>query len=155
MPKLPKPVDAGGRLWPESASRVVSGRAASGARSGFLADSPDNRAPGLARAIAAAAPSTPLQEVREAALILLYRLLFILYAEDRDLLPVRDSRYDDYGLRERVRGDVGQRKDRNDTFANRAGRSFAGEEGPAPDLRAALRARLVYMRAELVEMLGP
>ena len=26
--------------------------------------------------------------------------LFILYAEDRDLLPVRDSRYDEYGLRE-------------------------------------------------------
>ena len=34
----------------------------------------------------------------------LYRLLFILYAEDRDLLPVRDERYDDYGLRDRVRG---------------------------------------------------
>ena len=56
--------------------------------------------PELARAIAAAAPAAPLQEVREAALILLYRLLFILYAEDRDLLPVRDRRYDDYGLRE-------------------------------------------------------
>ena len=66
--------------------------------------------PQLARAIAAAAPDSPLQGVREAALILLYRLLFILYAEDRDLLPVRDSRYGDYGLRERVRGDVGRRK---------------------------------------------
>ena len=41
------------------------------------------------------------KEVREAALILLYRLLFILYAEDRDLLPVRERRYDDYGLREK------------------------------------------------------
>ena len=40
-------------------------------------------------------------------MILLYRLLFILYAEDRDLLPVRDNRYDDYGLRDKVRGDVG------------------------------------------------
>ena len=40
---------------------------------------------------AAAAPTAPLQEVREAALILLYRLLFILYAEDRDLLPVRGA----------------------------------------------------------------
>jgi hypothetical protein len=58
--------------------------------------------PQLTRALAAAAPEAPLQEAREAALILLYRLLFILYAEDRDLLPVRDSRYGDYGLRKRV-----------------------------------------------------
>ena len=42
--------------------------------------------PGLARALAAAAPEAALPKVREAALILLYRLLFILYAEDRDLL---------------------------------------------------------------------
>ena len=55
--------------------------------------------------------------MREAALVLLYRLLFILYAEDRDLLPVRDTRYDDYALRERVRGDIGRRKDQGDTFA--------------------------------------
>ena len=73
--------------------------------------------PELARAIAAAAPEAPLSEVREGALILLYRLLFILYAEDRDLLPVRDTRYDDYALRDRVRGDVGRRKDQGDTFA--------------------------------------
>ena len=37
--------------------------------------------PQLARAIAAAAPDAELQHVREAALILLYRLLFVLYAE--------------------------------------------------------------------------
>ena len=73
--------------------------------------------PELARAIAAAEPEAPLPEVREAALLLLYRLLFILYAEDRDLLPVRDRRYDDYALRDRVRGDVGRRKDQGDTFA--------------------------------------
>ncbi len=54
--------------------------------------------------------------MRDAALILLYRLLFILYAEDRDLLPVRDSRYDDYSLR-KVRGDVERRKSQNDTFS--------------------------------------
>ena len=57
--------------------------------------------PELARAIADAAPEATLQEVREAALILLYRLLFILYAEDRDLLPVHNTRYDDYALREK------------------------------------------------------
>ena len=59
----------------------------------------------------------PCQGLREAALILLYRLMFILYAEDRDLLPVRDTRYDDYALRDRVRGDIGRRKDQGDTFA--------------------------------------
>jgi len=39
-----------------------------------------------------------LDELREGALVLLYRLLFVLYAEDRALLPVRDARYQDYGL---------------------------------------------------------
>ena len=81
--------------------------------------------PELARAIAAAAPAAPLQEVREATLILLYRLLFILYAEDRDLLPVRDSRYDDYGLRVKVRGDVEKRKNENDTFSETAARYWS------------------------------
>ena len=81
--------------------------------------------PGSPSSIAAAAPAAPLQEVREAALILLYRLLFILYAEDRDLLPVRDRRYEEYGLRERVRGDVGRRKDRNDTFSDSAARYWS------------------------------
>jgi len=73
--------------------------------------------PRLAAGIANSAPDADLDEVREASLVLLYRLLFILYAEDRDLLPVRDSRYDDYGLRERVRGDIGARKDKNDAFS--------------------------------------
>ena len=82
--------------------------------------------PKLARAIAdAAAPDTPLSEVRDAALTLLYRLLFILYAEDRSLLPVRDTRYDDYGLRERVREDVRRRKDRDDTFSASAARYWS------------------------------
>ncbi|WP_412508787.1 Eco57I restriction-modification methylase domain-containing protein [Roseovarius sp. SYSU LYC5161] len=78
--------------------------------------------PDLVRAIVKAAPDADLQEVREAALILLYRLLFILYAEDRDLLPVRDTRYDDYGLRNKVRLDVQERKDRDDTFSESAAR---------------------------------
>ena len=80
--------------------------------------------PGLARAIAAAAPEAPLPDVREAVLVLLYRLLFILYAEDRDLLPVRDTRYDDYALRN-VRGDIGQRKDQEDVFSARATRYWS------------------------------
>lgn len=39
-----------------------------------------------------------IDEVREATLVLLYRLLFVLYAEDRRLLPVSDSRYAPYSL---------------------------------------------------------
>lgn len=78
--------------------------------------------PDLVRAIVNAAPEANLKEVREGALILLYRLLFILFAEDRDLLPVKDPRYDDYGLREKVRLDVGARKDRNDVFSDTASR---------------------------------
>lgn len=78
--------------------------------------------PDLVRAIVNAAPDADLQEVREGALILLYRLLFILFAEDRDLLPVKDPRYDDYGLREKVRLDVGARKDKNDVFSDTASR---------------------------------
>lgn len=81
--------------------------------------------PLLARSIADGAPNAPLQDVREAALILLYRLLFILYAEDRDLLPVNDRRYDDYGLRDRVRLDVGDRKDRGDIFSTTAARYWS------------------------------
>jgi len=81
--------------------------------------------PLLAKAIAVNQPSASLQEVRHAALILLYRLLFLLYAEDRNLLPVRDKRFDDYALRENVRGNVGKRKDENDTFSTSQSRYWA------------------------------
>jgi hypothetical protein len=81
--------------------------------------------PALAKAIAAKAPSASLGEVREAALVLLYRLLFILYAEDRNLLPVREPRYDQYGLRDQVRGDIGRRKDANATFSETAARYWS------------------------------
>jgi hypothetical protein len=43
-----------------------------------------------------------LREVKDGALILLYRLLFLLYAEDRELLPVREGQgvlYPDHSLR--------------------------------------------------------
>ena len=72
-----------------------------------------------------AEPDAPLPDVRDAALVLLYRLLFILYAEDRDLLPVRDSRYDDYALREKVRGEIGRRKDQDDVFSDTAARYWS------------------------------
>ena len=81
--------------------------------------------PGLVEALAdryavAGDPSGDLTAVRHAALIFLYRLLFILYAEDRGLLPVNDSRYDDYGLRKRVRDDVAMRMQSGDTFSSAA-----------------------------------
>ena len=73
--------------------------------------------PALVQSIAAAAPAAPLDGVRDAALILLYRLLFILYAEDRALLPVDDPRYDQYGVRTQLRAEIGRRKDRADVFS--------------------------------------
>ena len=85
----------------------------------------ENVFPDLVRALADADTEASLPEVRDAALVLLYRLLFILYAEDRDLLPVRDSRYDDYALRDRVRGDIGHRKDQGDVFSAIAARYWS------------------------------
>ncbi len=75
--------------------------------------------PRLVQTIADATDKS-LAEVREAALIFLYRLLFVLYAEDRGLLPVNDRRYDDYGVRKRVRDDIARRMKDRDTFSAHA-----------------------------------
>lgn len=104
---------AEGRLWEEQIARNLSDLVF------------DKVFPSLAKAIFATDPKRPasperayLDDVRQSALILLYRLLFVLYAEDRNLLPVRDKRYDDYGMRKRVREDIRHRKDEGDTFAD-------------------------------------
>ena len=68
----------------------------------------------------ATGPMDDLMEVRDAALVFLYRLLFILYAEDRGLLPVHDPRYDDYGLRKPVRDRIAERMKRDDVFSSTA-----------------------------------
>lgn len=88
----------------------------------------DDVFPELVQGIVAHDPDAPtpytqayLDEVRDGALILLYRLLFVLHAEDRNLLPVNDARYDDYGMRKRVREDVAQRIDDRDTFISEVG----------------------------------
>ena len=73
--------------------------------------------PNLVEALADATAEN-LSQIREASLIFLYRLLFVLYAEDRGLLPVNDSRYDDYGLR-KVRDDIARRTEQKDTFSAR------------------------------------
>lgn len=73
----------------------------------------------LVRAIGNAAPNPRPQdaawraEIREASLRLLFRLLFLLYAEDRDLLPARHEGYRDYaltGLREEAAKIVDERR---------------------------------------------
>ena len=74
--------------------------------------------PRLVRAVAEEAPHAELSEVRDAALVLLYRLLFLLYAEDRALLPVGDPLYENIGLRDRVRIEIGRRKDQGQTFSS-------------------------------------
>ena len=58
-----------------------------------------------------------LDEVREAALVLLYRLLFLFYAEDCNLLPVRDARYAPYSVR-RIREEVRDKVDAGGTFSS-------------------------------------
>ena len=83
----------------------------------------ENVFPQLVAALANASGKI-LPEVRNAALIFLYRLLFVLYAEDRGLLPVNESRYDDYGLRKRVRDDIARRVRNSDTFSAVASNYF-------------------------------
>ena len=79
----------------------------------------ENVFPSLVNAVAMES-SADLPDVRDAALIFLYRLLFVLYAEDRGLLPVNDPRYDDYGLRKPVREDIARRMADRDAFSTRA-----------------------------------
>ena len=76
--------------------------------------------PSLVREIAGQAGDAPLSEVRDAALVLLYRLLFILYAEDRGLLPVDDDKYAAVGLRYGVRENIAKRMDRGATFSEKS-----------------------------------
>ena len=79
--------------------------------------------PDLIRALVRADPMRPgdfapsyLATVRDAALTLLYRLLFALYAEDRDLLPKRDPRY---GGLSRLRDEVAERFDAGTALSRR------------------------------------
>jgi hypothetical protein len=64
-----------------------------------------------------------LEEVRRAALTLLYRLLFVLYAEDRRLLPVDHEGYAVYSL-DRIRDDIAERLDRNEVLSERIGTRY-------------------------------
>lgn len=107
-----------GRLWETRVSQDLGQRVF------------DELFPQLAAAIARHDPAPPPQHIREylesvhrAALILLYRLLFVFYAEDRLLLPVTDTRYDDYSLRA-LRDEIARRMDHADTFSTSATRAW-------------------------------
>jgi hypothetical protein len=83
--------------------------------------------PGLIRAFAATDPAAPdtltpiyLNRVCE-ALTMLYRLLFALHAEGRDLLPARDPRLDNNALSP-IRDEIEDRVDRGDPITNRSTR---------------------------------
>lgn len=58
-----------------------------------------------------------LDAVRQSALILLYRLLFVVYAEDRDLLPDNQEPYKDYSLTA-MRHEIAERKAQNKVFSS-------------------------------------
>ena len=75
--------------------------------------------PGLVQALYAAS-NRELADVRQAALVLLYRLLFILYAEDRGLLPVNERGYRSYGLRRPVRDAIAERMGNGSDFSTTA-----------------------------------
>jgi hypothetical protein len=84
----------------------------------------DDLYPNLVRAIAAhdperddRLPTDYLGEVRQGALIFLYRLLFVLYAEDRKLLPVERDEYKEFALtrlRDEIARKFGDRSDFSD-----------------------------------------
>ncbi len=58
-----------------------------------------------------------LEEIRQSALVLLYRLLFVVYAEDRDLLPDRQEPYKTYSL-STMRGDIAERIAKGQTVSS-------------------------------------
>ena len=82
--------------------------------------------PELVRAIAANDPerdghlsSQYLVEVRQGALIFLYRLLFVLYAEDRNLLPDERGPYKDFALTG-LRDEIARKKANRERFSERS-----------------------------------
>lgn len=105
-----------GRLWEAKVrtdlSRVVFDQVFPGFIRGIVATDANRPTPLTA---------TYLNRVRDAALTMLYRLLFALYAEDRELLPTRDGRFDNYAL-STIRDDVAHRVDMSDAMTNRSTR---------------------------------
>ena len=61
-------------------------------------------------------PKPYLEDVRQSALVLLYRLLFVVYAEDRDLLPDNQEPYKSYSLTT-MRMDIAERTAKGQMFS--------------------------------------
>jgi type I restriction-modification system DNA methylase subunit len=70
-------------------------------------------------------PEQNLDEVYEASLILLYRILFALYGEAHELLPVRDQAYRDGYSFDRIKKDLALALDENRTLLPTADNYFA------------------------------
>jgi hypothetical protein len=60
---------------------------------------------------------TYISKIRQSSLVLLYRLLFVFYAEDRDLLPHNREPYKDFSLTA-MRLDIAKRKAARKTFSS-------------------------------------
>src|SRR5262249_44879501 len=75
---------------------------------------------------------TYVEAIWQSALILLYRLLFVVYAEDRDLLPDQREPYKSYSLTT-MRLDIAERMDRRHVFSGTAATYW-------PKLRAVFKA---------------
>ena len=73
--------------------------------------------PQLIKAFYQAEPGASPDDVQEASLFLLYRLLFLMYAEDRRLLPTEDPAYSTISLRG-LRREVLERLASNPVFLN-------------------------------------
>ena len=71
--------------------------------------------PQLIRTFFHAEPDAPPDEIQEASLTLLYRLLFLMYAEDRRLLPAEHPAYSSISLRG-LRQEILERLKTNTTF---------------------------------------
>jgi len=57
-----------------------------------------------------------LNEIYNNVLILLYRLLFLFYAEDRSLLPVYDDNYHEYSI-SKIRNEIKEKIDNNEVLS--------------------------------------
>ena len=73
--------------------------------------------PQLLRAFYRAAPEAAAEEIQQSALFLLYRLLFLMYAEDRRLLPTEHPAYSTISLRS-LRREILARLETNPVFLN-------------------------------------
>ena len=71
--------------------------------------------PQIIEAFYRAAPNAPPDTIQEASLTLLYRLLFLMYAEDRQLLPTEHPAYSSISLRG-LRQEILERMVANPTF---------------------------------------